>query len=91
MPPAAPTTLLFPNRLALKQVHSQQNPEKDWGNDTLAAARYRAVRALNERYAGTPANPGAVQQRENTLVIAGSVSRTAARPCCTRPSRTAKA
>ena len=62
---------LFPNRLALKQVHSQQNPEKDWGNDTLAAASY-ALFALNDRYgsAGTPVPFTAA----NTLVIAGSVS-----------------
>ena len=62
---------LFPNRVALKQVHSQLNPEKDWGNDTLAAARY-ALYVLNARYGdeGYPApfNAG------NTLVIAGSVS-----------------
>ena len=61
----------FPNRLSLKQVHSQRNPEKDWGSDTLAAARY-ALWAINDRYgsAGQPApfNAG------NTLVIAGSVS-----------------
>ena len=62
---------LFPNRLALKQVHSQLNPEKDWGNDTLAAARY-ALFALNDRYGSvdTPAPFNAA----NTLVIAGSVS-----------------
>ena len=62
---------LFPNRLALKQVHSQQNPEKDWGNDTLAAASY-ALFALNDRYgsAGTPVPFTAA----NTLVIAGMVS-----------------
>ncbi len=62
---------LFPNRLALKQVHSQQNPEKDWGNDTLAAARY-ALFALNDRY-GSVANPVPFTAA-NTLVIAGSVS-----------------
>ena len=62
---------LFPNRLALKQVHSQLNPEKDWGNDTLAAAKY-ALYALNDRYgsAETPAPFNA----SNTIVIAGSVS-----------------
>ncbi len=63
--------LLFPNRLALKQVHSQLNPEKDWGNDTLAAARY-ALFVLNDRY-GSAANPvpfGAA----NTLIIGASVS-----------------
>lgn len=62
---------LFPNRLALKQVHSQQNPEKDWGSDTLVAARY-AMWALNDRY-GTPQNPTPFGA-SNTVVIAGSVS-----------------
>ena len=62
---------LFPNRLALKQVHSQLNPEKDWGNDTLAAARY-ALFVLNDRY-GSVATP-APFNAGNTLVIAGSVS-----------------
>ncbi len=61
----------FPNRIALKQVHSQKNSEKDWGSDTLAAARY-AFYALNERFGSAampaPFNPG------NTLVIAGSAS-----------------
>lgn len=62
---------MFPNRLALKQVHSQLNPEKDWGNDTLAAGRY-ALYVLNERY-GTAANPVPFGTG-NTLVIAGSAS-----------------
>ena len=62
---------LFPNRLAIKQVHSQQNPEKDWGNDTLAAGRY-AMFVLNDRY-GTAANPVPFTP-ENTIVIAGSAS-----------------
>jgi len=62
---------LFPNRLALKQVHSQLNPEKDWGSDTLAAARY-ALFVLNDRY-GTADNPVPLRAA-NTLVIAGSVS-----------------
>ena len=63
--------LAFPNRLALKQVHSQINPEKDWGTDTLAAARY-GLYALNDRFgdsgAPTPFTAG------NTIVIAGSAS-----------------
>ncbi len=63
--------LLFPNRLALKQVHSQLNPEKDWGTDTLAAGRY-ALYVLNDRY-GSPTNPQPFGSG-NTLVIAGSVS-----------------
>jgi hydroxybutyrate-dimer hydrolase len=62
---------LFPNRLALKQVHSQLNPEKDWGNDTLAAASY-ALYALNDRF-GNAIN-AVPFTAANTLVIAGSVS-----------------
>lgn len=62
---------LFRNRFALKQVHSQQNPEKDWGNDTLAAGRY-ALYVLNDRY-GTNANPVPFTA-DNTIVIAGSAS-----------------
>ncbi|MGQ0711137.1 MAG: 3-hydroxybutyrate oligomer hydrolase family protein [Rhodoferax sp.] len=67
---------LFPNRLALKHVHSQKNPEKDWGTDTLTAVRY-ALYALNEQYADTV--PGSSRKAvrfsaANTLVIAGSVS-----------------
>jgi hydroxybutyrate-dimer hydrolase len=62
---------VFPNRLALKQVHSQLNPEKDWGTDTLAAARY-ALYAINDRF-GTPENPLRFKA-DNTLVIAGSAS-----------------
>ncbi|WP_280192350.1 3-hydroxybutyrate oligomer hydrolase family protein [Delftia sp. PS-11] len=61
----------FPSRIAIKHAHSQQNPEKDWGNDTLAAARY-ALYVLNARYGTTldpvPFTPG------NTLVIGGSAS-----------------
>ncbi len=66
----------FPNRVALKHAHSQQNPEKDWGNDTLAAARY-ALYVINQEY-GT-ALPGTDKKLRrydpgNTLVIAASVS-----------------
>ena len=62
---------LFPNRLAIKHVHSQMNPEKDWGSDTLAAGRY-AMYVLNERY-GTDANRVPFTT-DNTIVIAGSAS-----------------
>jgi len=61
----------FPNRIAIKQAQSQQNPEKDWGQDTLAAGRY-ALYVLNARY-GSPANPVPFT-KANTLVIAGSAS-----------------
>lgn len=66
----------FPNRLGLKHVHSQQNPEKDWGNDTLASIRF-ALYALNQEYgeavAGT-SDRTVKFKADNTLVIAGSVS-----------------
>ncbi|CAN5574647.1 D-(-)-3-hydroxybutyrate oligomer hydrolase [soil metagenome] len=62
---------LFPNRVALKQVHSQINPEKDWGKDTLAAAKY-ALYALNDRY-GTTAAPVPFTAA-NTIIIGASVS-----------------
>lgn len=62
---------LFPNRLALKQVHSQLNPERDWGSDTLVSASY-ALYALNDRY-GTAANPVPFTAA-NTLIIGGSAS-----------------
>lgn len=61
----------FPNRIAIKHAHSQQNPEKDWGSDTLAAGRY-ALYVLNARY-GTADKPVPFT-RDNTLVIAGSAS-----------------
>ena len=67
---------LFPNRVALKHAHSQLNPEKDWGNDTLAAVSY-ALYALNQQYAPTVNNTTSKGVRftaANTLVIAGSVS-----------------
>ena len=66
----------FPNRLALKHMHSQQNPEKDWGNDTLASIRY-ALYALNQEYAPLVPGTGSMGVRftaANTVVIAGSVS-----------------
>jgi hydroxybutyrate-dimer hydrolase len=65
----------FPNRLALKHAHSQQNPEAQWGSDTLAAIRY-AMYVLNQQY-GEDLGGGSRAQRFhslNTLVIAGSVS-----------------
>lgn len=66
----------FPNRVALKQAHSQLNPEKDWGNDTLAAGAY-ALYVLNQQYAPMVNNTTAKGVRftaANTMVIAASVS-----------------
>ncbi len=64
-----------PSRFAVKHAHSQQNPERDWGLDTLNAIRF-AFYALNEERADRNSNgtakvtfgPG------NTIVIASSVS-----------------
>lgn len=61
----------FPNRIAIKHAHSQQNPEKDWGRDTLAAGRY-ALYVLNARF-GTADQPVPFTA-DNTIVIAGSAS-----------------
>ncbi|WP_348983163.1 D-(-)-3-hydroxybutyrate oligomer hydrolase [Herbaspirillum sp. ST 5-3] len=65
---------LFPNRVAYKHAHSQQNPEKDWGKNTLQAVEF-AFYVLNEQY-GT--SSGGVKVRtiapSNTKVIASSVS-----------------
>ncbi len=68
--------LAFPNRVALKQAHSQINPERDWGTDTLSAAGY-ALYVLNQQYA--PNVEGGVGKAKrftaaNTMVIAASVS-----------------
>jgi hydroxybutyrate-dimer hydrolase len=67
---------VYPNRLALKHAHSQVNPEKDWGTDTLTSIRY-ALYALNQEYGATTADGKGKEVRfsaGNTLVIAGSVS-----------------
>ena len=64
----------FPNRWAYKHAHSQQNPEKDWGRDTLRAVQF-AFYMLNEKY-GTPNGSQKLQTitRDKTIVIASSVS-----------------
>lgn len=64
----------FPNRLALKHAHSQKNPEKDWGSDTLAAVGY-ALYALNQEYAPTVGQAKGVRfTAANTLIIGAAVS-----------------
>lgn len=67
---------LFPNRVAMKQAHSQANPEKDWGTDTLTSIKF-ALYALNQEYADTASDGSSKLIRfkpDNTLVIAASVS-----------------
>jgi len=65
---------LFPNRVAYKHAHSQQNPEKDWGKDTLQAVEF-AFYVLNSQY-GTNSDGNILRTiaPSNTLVIASSVS-----------------
>lgn len=64
----------FPHRVAYKHAHSQQNPERDWGKNTLQAIEF-AFHVLNQKYGST----GRHGQRRmitpaNTLVIASSIS-----------------
>ena len=65
-----------PNRFAVKQMHSQQNSEKDWGKYTLQAIEF-AYYVLNEKY-GALAADGQRHLRTlktgNTIVIASSAS-----------------
>ncbi len=64
----------FPNRWAYKHAHSQQNPEANWGRDTLRAVQF-AFYMLNEKYG--PVEGGSrirTLTPENTIVIASSVS-----------------
>ena len=65
----------YPNRAAFKHAHSQQNPEKDWGNDTLNAIRF-AFYVLNEQFApkGADGSTTVKFRADNTIVIASSVS-----------------
>lgn len=67
---------LFPNRVAYKHAHSQQNPEKDWGRNTLQAIEL-AFYVLNEQF-GTTSSGTSIKTRtlapSNTIVIASSVS-----------------
>ncbi|HMV18091.1 MAG TPA: 3-hydroxybutyrate oligomer hydrolase family protein [Rhodocyclaceae bacterium] len=66
--------LKSPNRIAYKHAHSQQNPEKDWGRNTLDAVGF-AFYVLNEKY-GTVSNGKKLRDLtpRNTLVIASSAS-----------------
>lgn len=67
----------FPNRVAYKHAHSQQNPEKDWGRHTLQAVKL-AFYVLNQQYGQVLDGTGELRSVElrpgNTLVIASSVS-----------------
>ncbi|GEO42325.1 D-(-)-3-hydroxybutyrate oligomer hydrolase [Skermanella aerolata] len=60
-----------PNRWAIKHAHSQENPEEDWGTDTLRAIQF-GFYELNRHFADEKAAPRITPA--NTLVIASSVS-----------------
>lgn len=64
-----------PNRFAFKHAHSQQNPEKDWGLNTLQAVKF-AFFLLNEKFGPAGSDGSKLQSLlpGNTIVIASSVS-----------------
>ena len=84
------TTPRSPNRVAFKHAHSQQNPEQDWGTNTLQAIVF-AFYVLNEQFGYR--RPGGVKRivldRRNTLVIASGDLERRHRRRLPRPSRTA--
>ncbi|MFC0574197.1 D-(-)-3-hydroxybutyrate oligomer hydrolase [Paraburkholderia solisilvae] len=76
----APSTLAsfnqaFQNRYAYKHAHSQQNPEQDWGKDTLEAIQF-AYWALNQQFAPLvdSSRHGVRYQPGGITTIAASVS-----------------
>ncbi len=66
-----------PNRFAVKHAHSQRNPERNWGRDTLRAVEF-AFYVLNQQFPVSAAQRGRKPQARivpaNTIVIASSVS-----------------
>jgi hydroxybutyrate-dimer hydrolase len=58
-----------PNRFAFKHAHSQQNPEKDWGENVLRSIRF-AFDMLDHKFRPQ----GLKFSKRNTIVIASSVS-----------------
>ncbi|NYH98710.1 3-hydroxybutyrate oligomer hydrolase family protein [Cupriavidus plantarum] len=68
-------TAAFPHRLAFKHAHSKQNPEKDWGNNTLQAIEF-AIWAINDRFGAlnTDGSRQASIGKDKIIVIASAVS-----------------
>ncbi len=66
----------YPNRIAYKHVHSQQNPERDWGKNVLDSIRF-AFWVINENHGTLDV---AADRRivtftpANTIVISSSIS-----------------
>ena len=64
----------FPNRYAFKHAHSQQNPEKSWGTNTLQAVQF-AYWALNDSYGPLDGTTRKTRyNRGDVTTIAASVS-----------------
>ena len=64
----------FPNRYAFKHAHSQQNPEQDWGKDTLEAIQF-AYWALNDSFGTLNGSTRTVRYASGSITtIAASVS-----------------
>ena len=65
----------FPHRLAFKHAHSQQNPEANWGANTLQAIQF-TLWAINDKFGQT--NTDGTRQATftpaNVLVIASAIS-----------------
>lgn len=71
--PLATFNAAFPHRVAYKHVHSQQNPEKDWGRNVLDAI-HMAFWALNEEFPSSRRRGARRIVPSNTIVIASSTS-----------------
>lgn len=67
---------MFPNRYAFKHAHSQQNPEQDWGKDTLEAIKF-AYWVLNQQFGpviGGSSEHSVLYRPGRITTIAASVS-----------------
>jgi hydroxybutyrate-dimer hydrolase len=65
-----------PNRLAVKHAHSEQNPERDWGEQVIQSVRF-AFYVLNEKFGARGRDSQVVVpviRKARTIVIASSVS-----------------
>ncbi|NVH77663.1 D-(-)-3-hydroxybutyrate oligomer hydrolase [Paraburkholderia sp. JPY432] len=64
----------FPNRYAFKHAHSQQNPEQDWGKNTLQVIQF-AYWALNDSFGALNGTTRTVRYASGSITtIAASVS-----------------
>ena len=62
----------FPYRYAFKHAHSQQNPEQDWGKDTLDAVKF-AYWVLNQQF-----GPALGHSHRRVRYVPGSITTIAA-------------